>query len=312
MRLFRKLIIMLILITGFSFSQNNILYAPEMYVELINVEPNSLHEFNLINLGISNCYYGYDFPNEVIVLCDNCGSECNDCKGGFQFDGVIADNSGEALDQDDYGFCSMGSRTATPHYGYGIYVLLNTTKHKFVYIDLRDDRYYRNWIDIGYHVDFGVRYNGLSNSFEVDPKRDYVYYDVQNDVIQIWQGNGYSIPRTEDFPNSYFENSLALYNGIEQNLQYPTIFWGKEKEAENVDEYRLYRAFNESETPPDDNDFYLINSAKTNKFYFKDIALTRPGEQLAITHYKVKSFFNGNYVDETNSMFFFRCRNRLD
>ncbi|MCF8356188.1 MAG: T9SS type A sorting domain-containing protein, partial [Melioribacteraceae bacterium] len=41
------------------------------------------------------------------------------------------------------------------------------------------------------------------------------------------------------------------------------------------------------------------------KFYFKDIALTRPGEQLAITHYKVKSFSNGNYVDETNSMFFF-------
>ncbi len=121
--------------------------APEFYIDISNSEVLTLYNFEISKIDNAYCFDVIDYPIEFITECIDCGINCDDCDGGLEEDGIMTDKNGNNLNgQNGFGFCAWGAKTRSPHYGYGVYKLLNTNNNKYIYIDTRDDKYTRTWI----------------------------------------------------------------------------------------------------------------------------------------------------------------------
>lgn len=140
-------ILIIIIFTVNLFSQKQILFAPELYIHVVNAEPNSTHYFNMELISKSYCFNSYYVPNEIIYECSECGNACDDCFAGNEI--VITNNQGNQQGQNGFGFCAFGTSTREPHFGYGLYKFTYINNGLIFYIDFRDDRYTREWVNGG-------------------------------------------------------------------------------------------------------------------------------------------------------------------
>ncbi len=101
----------------------------------------------------------------------------------------------------------------------------------------------------------------------------------------------------------YWENGLYAVLEHEEQIK-PN--WSKFPTNNTIQKYRLYKALNDSETPPNDNQFQWISDIPNNQFSFEDKSVCYDGGNKYV-HYFIKAYYyNGSsYVwsDKTNVVF---------
>ncbi|MCB9058077.1 MAG: T9SS type A sorting domain-containing protein [Calditrichae bacterium] len=148
-----------------------------------------------------------------------------------------------------------------------------------------------------------MRYDGtLENSkLEYDHTNPSDYEVIQNgSTIRIWDEWGEGLPNTELMPSNFWVNSIGLAEyGIENGFSIP-IFWGKEKNAQNITKYRVYRAITTSINPPADQYFSWIADVDEDVFHFNDNSLKQINNNNDyFFHYYIESFSGSTSKNKT-------------
>jgi len=301
----KKLVLILSCYCNIVFSQTYpvISGAPEMYLLIKNASANTTYHYTLEPISQVYTFDVRENPNEII-------SECNsDCDAGDEENGVRTDSNGnvDANDQQGWGFNPWGTGTKEPQYGYGAYKLVNDETGDYVYIELRDDRYSRLWNTTigGYHADFRIRHNFSNHTFDYDASADgnWITGYSRGSIIRIWTGRTTEVPRVEDFPNDFFENSLGLSEIVadlndQNSYANPTLIWGKEQD-EDVTKYRVFRAVTNSSTPPSNSQFEWFYECNDNVLFYKDAAIEQNSFGSKYVHYFVESYDESVFKNRT-------------
>jgi hypothetical protein len=229
---------------------------------------------------------------------------CNDCSGGSAVTSLSG--TGKA----GWGLCNVGQSDFNL-YGWGIYIIYAKGTTHYIYLDIRDTQYHwllpYPYLDADFYIKFEFYGNGDGSYFKWKPYANNSSWINCPDgsVIQIWKGRNLATPNVEAFPVDFFENSISVApitpdGGTTVFYDSPVIIWGKEQES-NITKYRVYRAINNSLTPPSLSNFTWIKETNQNELNFKDVAILKNGNTNTdyVVHYYVKSYAGNTAKNST-------------
>jgi len=291
-----KLSTIIFFILIFTYSLNAQEIAPEFYIEVENADAFTLYNFELTRISSAYCY-DKDDPDEELLGCDVCGSDCDDCDGGLEYNGIYTNASGDKYGQDGYGACADGGNTRAPHFGYGVYKLTILNNGITIYIDTRDDRYNRPEGFGDYGDDFKIRWKNESSWFWRTSALPYNSTDYISDgeTVNIWTIFDKSNTHVTEFPSDFWDNCLALGK---QRGYCPNIMWGKHP-TWSVSGYNVY-----SSTPSNGiaTNFQLVEEASSTEYSYIDKSVDEINDDNDpyIRLYYVKAKNGSNLSDRTN------------